>query len=210
MILYQKVLLSLAFILIATVLLTGCVTNPPELTIISPADNAVVNGSSVTVTVDVKNFNLVDKIGQANVAGEGHLVYFIDEVPPIEQRLPVIASPERTYATTETAYAWQNVALGGHVLGVELVNNDDTPLNPPVVSVIQVSLQQPGLQACTQDSDCVPAQCCHPSSCINKEYKEVCTELCTAVCQGPIDCGAGTCGCVNGQCGVVPATPAGM
>src|SRR5271169_6654431 len=53
-------------------------------------------------------------------------------------------------------------------------------------------------QSCTNDSDCVPAECCHPGSCINKAYKHVCNLMCTNVCQGPIDCGAGHCGCVNG------------
>ena len=27
-------------------------------------------------------------------------------------------------------------------------------------------------------------------------------------CEGPLDCGAGRCGCVNGKCSVVPAHPA--
>jgi len=206
----KKILMSIALVTIIAVLCTGCVTNPPELAITSPTDNAVINGSSVTVTVQVMNFNLVDKLGQANVAGEGHIHYFLDAVPPTEQGQPAITSPGTYVPTTNTTYTWQNVAIGEHTLGVELVNNDHTPLNPPVVSVIRVTLQQPGLTACTQDSDCVPAECCHPSSCINKDYKEVCTLLCTASCEGPIDCGAGHCGCVNGQCGVVPAIPAGM
>jgi polar amino acid transport system substrate-binding protein len=59
-------------------------------------------------------------------------------------------------------------------------------------------------RTCSVDSDCVPEQCCHPTSCINKSYKGVCNELCTAVCDGPIDCGAGHCGCVNGTCQVLP------
>ncbi len=60
------------------------------------------------------------------------------------------------------------------------------------------------MTACTKDSDCVPAQCCHPTGCINKDWKENCTVVCTASCEGPIDCGAGHCGCVNGTCGVLP------
>ena len=60
------------------------------------------------------------------------------------------------------------------------------------------------ITACTVDSDCVPAECCHPTGCINRTYKEVCTLLCTASCEGPIDCGAGHCGCVNGTYGVLP------
>ena len=56
------------------------------------------------------------------------------------------------------------------------------------------------------DDDCVPAECCHPTSCINRSDKGVCTLLCTNVCEGPIDCGAGRCGCVNGKCNVAAAS----
>ena len=38
--------------------------------------------------------------------------------------------------------------------------------------------------SCTADSDCVPEQCCHPTSCINKDYKTVCNLLCTQVLPG--------------------------
>jgi len=39
--------------------------------------------------------------------------------------------------------------------------------------------------------------------------------MCTAGCEGPLDCGAGSCGCVNGTCSVisslsVPVTSAGF
>ena len=61
-------------------------------------------------------------------------------------------------------------------------------------------------QSCMTDDDCVPAQCCHPTSCSNKANKGVCNLLCTMSCEGPIDCGAGSCGCVNGKCSVVVST----
>jgi hypothetical protein len=59
-------------------------------------------------------------------------------------------------------------------------------------------------KSCESDSDCTSLECCHPTSCINKAYKGVCNELCTQVCQGPLDCGAGSCGCVNNRCTVIP------
>lgn len=59
--------------------------------------------------------------------------------------------------------------------------------------------------SCTKDSQCVPAQCCHPTSCINVLYKPSCSKVaCTMECSGPLDCGAGHCGCVKGKCQVIP------
>jgi len=65
--------------------------------------------------------------------------------------------------------------------------------------------------SCTSDMACVPAQCCHPTSCMNRAAAAALSceiKLCTMSCEGPIDCGAGSCGCVNGKCSVVPAHPA--
>jgi hypothetical protein len=59
--------------------------------------------------------------------------------------------------------------------------------------------------SCTNDWQCVPAQCCHPASCINSLYRQPCMgTICTSVCEGPVDCGAGHCGCVDGKCQVIP------
>ncbi len=58
---------------------------------------------------------------------------------------------------------------------------------------------------CQTDEECAPAECCHPLSCVDEKYKPDCGRVfCTQVCQGPIDCGAGRCGCVNNKCQVVP------
>lgn len=58
------------------------------------------------------------------------------------------------------------------------------------------------IKACQSDSDCVAEQCCHPTSCINKEYKPDCSGIvCTEICEiGTIDCGQGSCKCINNQC----------
>jgi len=61
---------------------------------------------------------------------------------------------------------------------------------------------------CIRDAECVPAECCHPSSCTAIAAKRVCDLMCTASCEGPLDCGAGSCGCLNGKCSVVPASSA--
>jgi len=66
--------------------------------------------------------------------------------------------------------------------------------------------QSPDRVACTNVTDCVPAQCCHAAGCTVKALAPDCSGTsCTARCEGPLDCGAGTCGCVNGTCAVIPA-----
>ena len=57
---------------------------------------------------------------------------------------------------------------------------------------------------CNSNSDCVPAQCCHPNNCINKNYKTICNLLCTQECRpNTMDCGQGKCVCNNNVCQVM-------
>ncbi len=57
---------------------------------------------------------------------------------------------------------------------------------------------------CESDSDCVPSSCCHATSCTSKEKAPDCRGVfCTQICSGPLDCGAGHCGCIKGKCKVV-------
>lgn len=62
-----------------------------------------------------------------------------------------------------------------------------------------------GLKECNVDSDCVPASCCHPTSCVAKENAPMCEgRLCTMECRpGTLDCGQGSCKCINNKCGSV-------
>ena len=55
---------------------------------------------------------------------------------------------------------------------------------------------------CNNDNDCVPAECCHPISCVSKEKEPNCNDIfCTMECApGTLDCNQGSCMCVNGKC----------
>lgn len=57
---------------------------------------------------------------------------------------------------------------------------------------------------CEKDSDCVPEGCCHPTSCVNKEFIPECQDIsCTQECKAKtMDCGCGHCACVESKCGV--------
>jgi len=57
---------------------------------------------------------------------------------------------------------------------------------------------------CNVDSDCVPASCCHAESCVAVNEAPNCSGIfCSQVCSSPLDCNAGYCGCVKGNCEVI-------
>ncbi len=213
----------------ALALLAGCTggweRGPPQatpspgeettgVTITSPAEGAVLPAGDITVAVKVTRFRLVPEYGQPFVSGEGHLHYYMSVGAPEAGGSSSTVAPISYAATTETSYTWPDVPAGTYTFTVELANNDHSPFPRPISASVPVRVtgQLPGgagdSGSCVTYSDCVPEQCCHPTSCINKDFKGVCTVLCTASCEGPIDCGAGHCGCVNGQCGVVPGPAA--
>ncbi len=59
--------------------------------------------------------------------------------------------------------------------------------------------------ACTTDADCVPAQCCHPTSAVNKDFAPDCAgALCTLNCEpNTLDCGQGQIKCLENKCTAV-------
>jgi hypothetical protein len=57
-------------------------------------------------------------------------------------------------------------------------------------------------QVCQTDQDCVPAQCCHATSAVNKDNAPNCSgKLCTLNCEpNTLDCAQGSVLCDQGQC----------
>jgi len=96
-------------------------------------------------------------------------------------------------------------AAAGCTAGPPVMNVTPGPVLPSPSLSLGLSVIPAPVQSCVTDEDCVPAQCCHPTSCINKVSKGVCNVMCTMNCAGPLDCGAGSCGCVNGTCGIARA-----
>ena len=58
---------------------------------------------------------------------------------------------------------------------------------------------------CKEDSDCVPADCCHSTTAVNKEYSPHCEGVaCTLECApNTLDCGQGELKCISNECAVV-------
>jgi hypothetical protein len=87
----------------------------------------------MTITVDVHNFNVVNKSGQPNITGEGHIVYYFDEEAPVDSAKTALTLPGYSASSFNKSYTWKNVEPGLHSFSAQLVNNNDTPLNPPAV-----------------------------------------------------------------------------
>ncbi len=111
----------------------------PAVKFVSPNDSANLPVGKLPVNVQVSNFTVVDKQGQTAVAGEGHLHFYLDVDAPTTPGQPAIPAGGIWAHVSGTSYTFDNVTAGTHTISVELVNNDHTPLVPPVVQKITVT-----------------------------------------------------------------------
>jgi plastocyanin len=132
----------------ACALLAGCTSQPavpaaPTVSITSPANGASLPAGNVTVTIQVQNFNVVDKQGQTSVPGEGHVHYYMDVSPipsdPAKPAIPSDASAVWAHVAA-TSYTFTNVAPGTHTFSVQLANNDHTPVIPLATASVTVTV----------------------------------------------------------------------
>ena len=117
----------------------------PTLTILQPQSGSTVTSPNVSVSIQVSNFNIVDKQGQPAVSGEGHVHYYLDYDAPTTQGKPAVPPNGTIWQTiASTTYTFHNVTTGTHFVSVELVNNDHTPLNPPVTAKVSFTVSSQG------------------------------------------------------------------
>ncbi|MDD1661102.1 MAG: hypothetical protein LUQ49_01410 [Methanomicrobiales archaeon] len=112
----------------------------PDLTIVSPAEGAVLPAGDITISVRVSNFKLVPEYGQPYVAGEGHLHYYLGVGGPAAPGSSGVLAPVSFVPTTATSYTWVDVPPGIRSFSVELANNDHSPFIPPVVRTVTVRM----------------------------------------------------------------------
>lgn len=112
----------------------------PSISIDSPGSRAILPSGPIGITVVVSNFSLVEPAGQANAANTGHIRYFIDTIPPSSGAVP--APPGNYIDSSQKGYTWNNVNPGLHTFSVELLNNDNSPLVPPAIANVQLTVIQ--------------------------------------------------------------------
>lgn len=114
-------------------------------------ESATRDNGTVELSVEVHNFQVVDKLGEEPVEGEGHLHFYIDVEPPTEPGEPAVTAAGSYMVATDTSVTWEDVEPGEHTFYVQLVNNDHTPLEPPVTAQQNVGETSNGGEPVTVD-----------------------------------------------------------
>jgi hypothetical protein len=114
-------------------------TQSASLKIMSPIAGAANASPDLAVAVQTTNFRIVSASSGPNVAGQGHLSYWMDTNPASNP-----STPGAQQAFQSGFSVGGVVAPGAHTLFIELRNNDGTPLNPRVIS--QVAFTTPTIQ----------------------------------------------------------------
>jgi hypothetical protein len=135
----------LSVLVLIIVLSASCRPEPvapddARVIVLQPSADSEISSDIITVRTYVEYFRLVDKIGEPNVAGEGHLVFYRDFTPPVVSGTSAL-TPEGTFViSVEKTCAWKDVAPGKHSFWVQLVNNDNTSLEPPAAVRVPVTV----------------------------------------------------------------------
>ena len=113
---------------------TQSLYNPPEngtpsLQLITPRNGDIIGGTTVVgIKVNVTNFRLADSTANpVNKKNEGHIRYWLDE---------------RNQTTVYQIVSFTQVPFGTHTIRVELMNNDNTPLDSPVFAMVTITTRQ--------------------------------------------------------------------
>jgi hypothetical protein len=125
----KRVLVFVIVLIIQVMSYSVSLAADPGLTVVSPADGAIIRGSQVTVKLEASDIKIVQssvpvaefgKRPELNKPDEGHFHLMLDLQPVV-----ILYNTE--------PYTFNDVAAGRHQLMVELVNNDHSSLSPPVV-----------------------------------------------------------------------------
>jgi len=123
-----------------------------KVSIVSPKDGAEVKISKGTVKIEVSGFRLANKMGMDAEDGEGHVIYYIwngygedgttYEIPTVPgQPANSGGTGFVALASAEKENHWTSFLVPGkQKFAVQLVNNDNTPLEPAKVDQITVTV----------------------------------------------------------------------
>jgi hypothetical protein len=123
----------------------GAATTPagPSVEIVSPSPGATLSAGNIRMEVRVSGLQVVEP-SLTPVPGQGHVHFYIlrpDQQVPTTPGQPAVTAQGTYHATATTSHTWTNVQPGTYKLAVQLVQNNHTPLQPPVVREITVTVR---------------------------------------------------------------------
>lgn len=123
--------------------LSACAPGSEESETPAVGLRATPAGHNVEVEAYPRSFRVVDKLGDEPASGEGHIHFYLDvEKIPTTAGRPAVTSDDSSYHATATAtHVWKDLEPGKYMFGVQLVNNDHTPLEPPVTAQQEVAVE---------------------------------------------------------------------
>ncbi len=101
--------------------------SPAKLTVISPKNGQVVQGTTVEMKVLLKDAKLVPATSSTIVPDEGHLHVILDD--------------QLISMTGDTSQLLSNLTPGQHLLKVEFVASDHAPFDPRVIAAVAFEVQ---------------------------------------------------------------------
>ena len=101
--------------------------SPAKLTIISPKNGQVVQGTTVEMKVSLKDAKIVPATSAIIVPDEGHLHVILDD--------------QLISMTGDTSQLLSNLTPGQHLLKVEFVASDHAPFDPRVIAAVAFEVQ---------------------------------------------------------------------
>jgi hypothetical protein len=138
--------------LLCLFLIAGGRKEAPTITIVTPSHESTVPAGDVPLSVRVTGARPTE----SSAPGRYHLHYYLDVSPPTAAGKPAITAGSSWSSTVATSYTWKSVAAGTHVLSVQLVRGDNTPLDPAVTDSVTVRVVSPSPEPASLPSSTPP------------------------------------------------------
>jgi hypothetical protein len=136
--------------------LTGKPTIPGGKLLLSPKDGVEVFANTIQIQLDYSNFYIKPR-GTTNNVGEGHINFYIDvdPVPTTAGQPAILPSPlpegykgkiyigDTSMVDQLMGYIWPGIPNGNHTIAVQLVQNDNTPFDPPIWDKATIKVSGP-------------------------------------------------------------------
>lgn len=112
-----------------------------EVSIVSPADGAVVEGSTVTVRLETSGVRIV--LAGDTTTGTGHHHIFLnDDLSPADQPIPSVPGRIVHMGDGSSEYVFEDVEAGEHRLIAVVGDGVHVPLQPWVVDTVTFTVRR--------------------------------------------------------------------